>query len=304
MVVLTATAATELFKNHDHSFSGRTVSVVFQSHDYHKGSVGLAPCSPYWRLLHRVGSVEMLIAKRINATVGVRRKSVDNLLMWIEREARGHRDAAVRGVHVAHFVFLTSFNILGNLTFSETTFLNGDLDEEIHMDQPEGFVEPDQESKKPITRVKGHVSIITKIDSAQELSGRQARSGGQPSTNGDVVDPESAKASELFSAMTSFIEWAGYPNLVDSLPWLGWVDPQGLRRRMDRDLGKALAMASGLVKKRVKEREEGGLGKWQDFLDVLLDFEGNGKDEPEKLSEAEINIFIVSISRSCMDPLF
>ncbi|GMP50099.1 hypothetical protein CsSME_00016848 [Camellia sinensis var. sinensis] len=159
--------------------------------------------------------------------------------MWIEREARGHRDAVVRGVHVAHFVFLTSFNILGNLMFS-----------------------------------------------------------------GDVVDPESAQASELFSAMTSFIEWAGYPNLVDSFPWLGWVDPQGLRRRMDQDLGKALAMASGLVKKRVKEREEGGLGKKQDFLDVLLDFEGNGKDEPEKLSEAEINIFIVSISRSCMDPLF
>ena len=27
------------------------------------------------------------------------------------------------------------------------TFLNGDLDEEIYMDQPEGFVEPGQESK-------------------------------------------------------------------------------------------------------------------------------------------------------------
>ncbi|KAL7247920.1 hypothetical protein ACSBR2_002762 [Camellia fascicularis] len=64
---------------------------------------------------------------------------------------------------------------------------------------------------------------------------------------------------------------------------------------MDRDLGKALAMASGLVKKRVKEREEGGLGKRNDFLDVLLDFQGNGNDEPEKLSEAEINIFILEM---------
>ena len=36
--------------------------------------------------------------------------------------------------------------------------------------------------------------------------------------------------------------------------------------------------------KDVKERNE-------DFLDVLLEFEGNGKDEPSELSDHQINIF-------------
>ncbi|KAF2289790.1 hypothetical protein GH714_038633 [Hevea brasiliensis] len=35
--------------------------------------------------------------------------------------------------------------------------------------------------------------------------------------------------------------------------------------------------------------------KRKDFLDVLLEFEGNGKDEPDKISERNVNIFILEM---------
>jgi len=64
---------------------------------------------------------------------------------------------------------------------------------------------------------------------------------------------------------------------------------------MDRDLGKALEIASGFVKERIKEREENGERK-MDFLDVLLDYKSKGKDKPAKLSERIVTVFILVIN--------
>ncbi|CAN1135274.1 Cytochrome P450 76A2 [Linum perenne] len=51
-----------------------------------------------------------------------------------------------------------------------------------------------------------------------------------------------------------------------------------------------------IASKFVKERlENGGGGDSGDFLDVLLGFQGNGKDEPEKISHRDIHIFILEI---------
>ncbi|XP_052175861.1 cytochrome P450 76A1-like [Diospyros lotus] len=233
MAILSAKAAGELFKNHDLAFAERTITQLMESHGFHKAALSLAPYGPYWRLLRRICTTEMLVARRINETVAVRQKCVADMLTWIEAEAM-NGDAAARGVHVGRFVFLAAFNTLGNLMLSR-----------------------------------------------------------------DLVDPQSEVASEFFQAMIGLMEGHNRPNIADLFPWLRWLDPQGLRKKMDSELEKTLKIASGYVKERLKEREAGAgtsdEKKRKDFLDVLLDYEGNGKDEPAKIPVENLSIFILEI---------
>lgn len=226
VVVLTAKAAAELFKNHDVVFADRTITEVMTAQSYEKGSLALAPYGTYWRVMKRIMTVEMLVTKRINETVSVRRKCADVLLTWIENETT----AGGSSVAVARFVFLSLFNMLGNLILSR-----------------------------------------------------------------DLVDPESRMGSEFFTAMMGLMEWGGHPNIVDVFPCLRWFDPQGLKRKMNRDLGNTYEIVSGFLKERMKEREAEGAesSRKKDFLEVLLNFEGNGKDEPQTLSEHELIIIIM-----------
>ncbi|XP_008241318.1 PREDICTED: cytochrome P450 76A2-like [Prunus mume] len=227
MSVQSAKAASEFFKNHDLSFANRTINEACRVYDYHKGSLALAPYGSHWRVLRRLMTVDMVVNKRINETAFVRRKCFDNLQLWIEEEASKLKEG--HGVHVARFVFLMTFNLLGNLMLSR-----------------------------------------------------------------DLVDPKSNEGLEFFKAMNGLMEWNGAAYMADYFPWLRWLDPQGLKRKMKKDLGKAIQIASKFVKERMEAR---GVGreKTRDFLDLLLEFEGNGIDEPDKISEHDLNIFILEI---------
>lgn len=227
MVILSAKAATEFFKNHDLSFADRTITETMRAHGYDQGSLALAPYGSYWRVLRRLVTVDMIVTKRINETASIRRKCVDDMLQWIEEESCKVGKAS--GIRVARFVFLMTFNMLGNLMLSR-----------------------------------------------------------------DLLDPESKVGSEFFDAMTGLMEWAGHANLADFFPWLRRLDLQGLRKNMERDLGKAMEIASKFVKERVEDKKVTSDSR-KDFLDVLLEFRGSGKDEPDKLSERDLNIFILEI---------
>ncbi|KAG9134953.1 hypothetical protein Leryth_001242 [Lithospermum erythrorhizon] len=111
----------------------------------------------------------------------------------------------------------------------------------------------------------------------------------------DLVDPNSRTGRELFEAVTGYFRWAGEPNVSDSLGWLKPFDLQGLKRNMDKDLAKALKIVSGFVKERLEEKQEGEKKQKKDLLDMLLDFEGNGINEQEKLSEHTISIFLLEM---------
>ncbi|KAJ1418879.1 Cytochrome P450 [Sesbania bispinosa] len=223
MAILSAKTATVFFKNHDHAFSDRTITETMRVHNYDKSSLALAPYGSYWRLMRRLVTVDMLVAKRINDTASVRRRCVNDMLEWVAKEARKLEKG--RGLHVARFIFLMTFNLFGNLMLSR-----------------------------------------------------------------DLFDPDSEVGSEFFEAMMGLMEWTGHVNVTDLFPWLRWLDPQGLRRKMDRDMGKAIRIASRFVKERLEEQRE---NKSRDFLDVLLEFQKSESQEALNISDKDLNIFIL-----------
>ncbi|GFP94818.1 cytochrome p450 76a2 [Phtheirospermum japonicum] len=111
----------------------------------------------------------------------------------------------------------------------------------------------------------------------------------------DLVSPESTKGSEFFEAMIELIEWLGHPNITDLFPCLRWIDPQGLRRKAHRDIGKVLEIVGGFVAERLKERQSDEGTK--DFLEVLLECQRNGygNDEAHKISDHDLNVHILEV---------
>lgn len=183
---------------------------------------------PYWRVMRRLLTTDMIAVRRLNESAPVRRKCVDNMLTWIEEEARGNLPRPVR---VGWVVFLMSFNLFGNMMMSR-----------------------------------------------------------------DLVDPISTDEFECSEAMVGALENSGYANVADLFPWLRWLDPQGYEKKQRVLLGKTMEMASRFLRERIEEREiTVREERRKDFLDLLIEFKGNGKDEPETLSDHEIKVFILEL---------
>ncbi|XP_057785736.1 iridoid oxidase-like [Salvia miltiorrhiza] len=111
----------------------------------------------------------------------------------------------------------------------------------------------------------------------------------------DIMDFKSEMGNEFLEAMHNFISWQGKPNVVDAFEFLKWLDPQGIRRRTKTHLEQLLKMVSVVVKERIQERNLQKGNGTRDFLDALLDYEGDGKGSVEKLSEKNINIIILEM---------
>ncbi|GFQ05235.1 cytochrome p450 76a2 [Phtheirospermum japonicum] len=221
MALLNAEAAGELFKNHDANFADRTITEVMRAQGFHKAAISLSPYGSYWRVMKRIVTVEMLVHKRIKETEPVRRRCIDDMVGWISKESGR--------VHVARFVFLASFNMVGNLMLSR-----------------------------------------------------------------DLVSPESTEGSEFFEAMIEFMEWSGHPNIADLFPCLRWIDPQGLRRKAERGMGRTLKVVGGFVEERLKERQSSDEGTKKDFLEVLLQCKRNGNGNHE-ISDRDLNVLILEV---------
>ncbi|PON56114.1 Cytochrome P450, E-class, group I [Parasponia andersonii] len=111
----------------------------------------------------------------------------------------------------------------------------------------------------------------------------------------DLLDPKSESGAKFFFHAGKVMELAGKPNVADFLPILRWVDPQGIRRKTQFHVERAFEIAGGFIMERMEsmEKEETeDKDKRKDFLDVLLEFRGNGVEEPSKFSSRTINVIV------------
>ncbi|XVF55625.1 hypothetical protein PTKIN_Ptkin06aG0051400 [Pterospermum kingtungense] len=109
----------------------------------------------------------------------------------------------------------------------------------------------------------------------------------------DLLDPKSERGAKFFYHAGKVMELAGKPNVADFLPILRWFDPQGIRRKTQFHVERAFEIAGGFIKERMESVGNGEYeGQRKDFLDVLLEFRGDGVEEPSTFSSRTINVIV------------
>ncbi|TXG58358.1 hypothetical protein EZV62_016187 [Acer yangbiense] len=98
VVIQSAKAATEFFKNHNHIFCDRKSPTVLTAHNYYQGSLAIGRYGVYWRIIQHLCSMELPnIEDDVSAT-----------------QARGELDE----VDLSRYLFFMVFNLVGKLKLS------------------------------------------------------------------------------------------------------------------------------------------------------------------------------------------
>ncbi|GAV63822.1 p450 domain-containing protein [Cephalotus follicularis] len=230
LVVQTAKAATELFKNHDVNFCDRKCPDSITAHNYDQGALGTNQYGAYWRLLRRLYSMELHVNKQLDETAHIRRKCIDNMIRFIAEDTAAACSRGESGeINLAHYLFVMTFNLIGNVVISK-----------------------------------------------------------------DLLDSQSKDGHEFYDAMNKVMEWAGKPNVADYFPFLKWLDPVGIKRNMVRDMGRAMKIVARFVGERV-EKKKLAREKEKNFLDVLLEYQGDGNEGPDKISQQNVKIIVLEM---------
>ncbi|KAI3928798.1 hypothetical protein MKW98_024399, partial [Papaver atlanticum] len=109
----------------------------------------------------------------------------------------------------------------------------------------------------------------------------------------DLAHPEFTVTNVFFNITADIIEVMAKPNISDFFPFLRSFDLQGLKKKTEHKE----KIARKIIRTFIEERRRRGVNplhfQEKDLLEVLLDFEGNGKDEPSKISELHLETFLL-----------
>lgn len=109
----------------------------------------------------------------------------------------------------------------------------------------------------------------------------------------DLLDPKSEQGAKFYYHAGKVMEFAGKPNVADFFPVLRLLDPQGIRSKTQFHVNEAFKIAGGFLKDRLRETKEVlSSEKKKDYLDVLLDYDGDGVEGPLKFSPTTINVIV------------
>eukprot|EP01018_Ginkgo_biloba_P018955 Gb_14594 [translate_table: standard] len=224
VVVSSPGMAKEFLTKNDNIFSGRTTKHVVESHSFNQSSISWRQSGPRWRLLRRICNNELFSAKRMEALQHLRRDQVFGTMQLIH----DHYYAKGKSVDIGQTIFIASFNLLGNMIFSQ-----------------------------------------------------------------NVLNPHSEAADEFKETVWKLMEIAGTPNVADIFPFLQFLDPQGLRREAEICMEKVYAVFEKFIETRLASRSQESCApdsnsNSNDFLDILLEFRGDGKGEVAQFSHLDI----------------
>ncbi|OMO82015.1 Cytochrome P450 [Corchorus capsularis] len=109
----------------------------------------------------------------------------------------------------------------------------------------------------------------------------------------DLLETDYEKGAKFFYHAGQIIEFAAKPNVADFVPILKRFDPQGIKEKTQIHVEHAFEIVREFMNERIQANKD-SMSKKQgkDYLDVLLEFQGDGIEEPSKFSSTIINVVI------------
>ncbi|KAF5193793.1 Cytochrome p450 [Thalictrum thalictroides] len=68
VIIQSTEAAKEMFKKHDLTYSGRTITEAMRACSFNQGAMSVAQYGPYWRAMKRLWITELATNKQVHET--------------------------------------------------------------------------------------------------------------------------------------------------------------------------------------------------------------------------------------------